>query len=230
VFGSMIDLLPWEACPELLLERLQLIAENLRDVRHDALETHDEEKGDDAQVHGTVAYARSRRRITDLAASGLHPWLGVIDPSRRFIFSIGGVSMRMYRGDSRRPPERNLRSFVTELLAMQLPLFEDSALGLDGSGWVWRMAIETDYSGLVIRVVVFQANPSREVRHLFEIPMRAAVAELSSVASIERPGKELSPAPVGKKKAVVEASDSAEAGSNGTVIPFPGDRSPDEEV
>jgi len=226
----MTDLLPWDACPDLQLERLQLLAEHLRDVRHDALEIHDEVKGDDAQVHGTVAYARSCRRIKDLATSGKHPWLGIIDPSRRFIFSIGGMSMRMYRGDSRRPPERSLRSFVTELVAMQMDLpFEESSFMRDDAGWVWRMAIETDISGLVVRVVVFQTNPARNVRHLFEIPMRGAVAEISPVTPLERPGKELSPAPVGKKKVFTESDDATNASPGGEVIPFPRDRYPDGE-
>src|ERR1700687_6190628 len=168
----MTDLVPWEACSELKLERLQLIAENLRAVRHDALEIHDEEKGDDAQVHGTVAYAGSRQRIKMLADSGAHPWLGIIDPSRRFIFSIGGTSMRMYHGDARRPPERSLRSSLTELVAMQMALpFDEQASTVDNVGWVWRVAIETDVNGLVVRVMVFQANPAREVRNIFEVPM-----------------------------------------------------------
>ncbi len=222
-YSPMRDQLPWEVCPELKLERLQLLAENLREVRHDALEIHDEEKGDDAQVHGTVAYARSCQRIRDLVASGEHSWLGVMDPSRRFIFSIGGTSMRMYRGDARRPPERSLKSYVAELMAMQMPLFaEDAADRTEASGWFWRMAIETDVNGLVVRVVVFQAHAvTRDVRNAFEVPLSdGSVTEVSPVTPIVRPGKEIPSAPVGKKKRDAHDSDLAKADGNGVVVPF----------
>lgn len=219
----MRDQLPWEVCAELKLERLQLLAENLREVRHDALEIHDEEKGDDAQVHGTVAYARQRKRITDLATSGEHPWLGIIDPSRRFIFSIGGTSMRMYRGDARRPPERSLRSYVAELVAMQMSLFgEDAAERTEATGWFWRMAIETDASGVVVRVVVFQAHAKTlEVKNPFEIPLRdGAVTLVSPVTPLVRPGKEIQPAPVKKKRREPQETGKAQAHGGGVVLPF----------
>ena len=220
----MREQLPWEACLELKLERLQLLAENLRDVRHDALEIHDEEKGDDAQVHGTVAYARQRRRITDLAASGEHPWLGIIDPSRRFIFSIGGTPMRMYRGDARRPPERSLRSYVAELVALQMDLFaDDPAERAESKGWFWRMAIETDGAGLVVRGVVFQAHAQTlEVRNPFEIPLRdGGITIVNPVTPIARPGKEIPPATVGKKRRDEERE--AKADGRGVVFPFEND-------
>src|SRR5713101_3709432 len=122
---------------------------------------------------------RPRRRRgsgwRDGRSNRAHPRVARRDPSRRFIFSIGGTSMRMYRGDPRRPPERSLRSYITELVAMQMDLpFEELASTVDNAGWVWRMAIETDATGLVVRVMVFQANPAREVRNIFEVSMRDA--------------------------------------------------------
>jgi hypothetical protein len=220
----MRDQFPWEVCPELTLDRLQLVAENLREVRHDALEIHDEEKGDDAQVHGTVAYVRSCKRLMDLAVSGKHLWLGIIDSSRRFIFSIGGIPMRMYRGDARRPPERSLRSYVAELLAMQMSLFrEDAAEQTGTAGWFWRMAIETDTTGLVVRVVVFQVHAQTlEVRNPYEVPLRdGSITSVSPVTPITRPGKEIPPARVGKKRRErKDSDDKAQAEGDGNIVPF----------
>lgn len=218
----MTDSLPWEVSPDLTLERLQVVAENLRDVRHDALEIHDEDKGDDAQVHGTIAYRRSCFRIEKLVESGEYPWLSITDGSRRFIFAIGGTLIRMYRGDYRRPPARSLRSYVEELVHSQLELpFEEQVATLDG--WVWRMAIETDTLGAVIRIVVFQANTSLLIQNAFEIPLRDAVTEISPVVPLQRAGTQIPPARVGRKQLSnqEELGDNARAaGAGGEVVSF----------
>jgi hypothetical protein len=213
------DLLPWDVNPDLTFERLRVLAKNVRDVRHDALDVHEEEKGDDAQVHGTIAYRRCCYRLMELAKSGEHPWLSIPDKSRRFIFAVGGTSMRMYRGDARRPPARSLRSYVTELIAQQqgdLPFDEKIVVPRDG--WVWRMAVETDVNGHVVRIVVFQANPDLEVRNLYEVPLHDSVAEISSVSPLTRAGKEIPPAQIGKKKD--SATQDSAAAEGGTVLPF----------
>lgn len=227
----MTDQLPWEVNPDLTLERLQVLAENIRDVRHDALDIHEEDKGDDAQVHGTVAYRRSCHRLMHLAYSGEYPWLSIVDKSRRFIFAVGGTSMRMYRGDARRPPARSLRSYVTELLAQQqgdLPF--DEAIVVPRDGWVWRLAVETDVTGQVTRIVVFQVNPDLDVRHLYEVPMRDSVTAVSTVTPLRREGKEIPPARVGKKNDNAEG-DSATADGD-VVVPLRKDppKGGDDEV
>ncbi len=140
--------LPWDFHPALTEERLRLCARLLANARRDALALAAYEMGDDSWSVGCRAYAFGRQRLTRVAGSGEHPWLRVMDDSHHFVFLIEQVPVRFYRGPADEPTARTLRRQEAE--AQQLGL----ALGIDvAEGLVFRLAVETNASGSVERVV-----------------------------------------------------------------------------
>jgi hypothetical protein len=140
--------LPWEFHPALTEERLRFCARLLANARRDALALAAYEMGDDNWSVGCRAYAFGRQRIRRVAESGAHPWLNVMDETHHFVFLIDQVPVRFYRGLADDPTVRTLRRQEAE--AQQLSL----ALGSDvGDGLAFRLAVETNASGGVERVV-----------------------------------------------------------------------------
>lgn len=100
---------PWEFHPDLTPDRLIEIADVLRNARDGVLELHDEEHGDDSWSLGCRAYAWSRNQIVTAADEGRFDWLTIDDRGIRFIFRIGLVPIRFFRGEADEPHDRTLR-------------------------------------------------------------------------------------------------------------------------
>jgi hypothetical protein len=67
-----------------------------------------------------------------------------------FVFSIGGVPVRFYRGEATEPHARTLRQTFAEL--NQMSLFGLDELGKPGSHLLHRFAVETDFDGSITRI------------------------------------------------------------------------------
>ncbi len=159
----------WDMAPALTSDRMSLIAEILIRVRQDALAIFDPEKGDSSWGFGCVVYDRCRNTIVKAATQ--HKWLGILDHSLHFVFTVGGVPIRFENGDSEHPKPRHLRRRSKELKAQQLA-FE--ALGpdfpIEGR---WRIIYETnDETMAVDEVVLVQVNGESEILNAWplEIP------------------------------------------------------------
>jgi hypothetical protein len=140
--------LPWDFHPALTDDRLRLCARLLANARRDALALAAYEMGDDFWSVGCRAYAFGRHRLKRIAESREHPWLRVMDDSHHFVFLIEQVPVRFYRGAADEPTLRTLRRHEAE--SQQLGL----ALGMDeADGLVFRLAVETNATGGVERVV-----------------------------------------------------------------------------
>ena len=140
--------LPWEYHPALQPERLRLCARLLANARRDALALARAELGDDAWSVGCRAYAFGRQRLRRVAEAGAHAWLKVLDGTQHFVFTIENVPVRFYRGPADDPTARTLRRQEEEAKQLGLALGQAEADGL-----VFRLAVETDETGAVTRVV-----------------------------------------------------------------------------
>ncbi len=183
----MYDCKPWEAHDELQEDRLIFLANIIKQVRHEALLVHEPSKGDTNWGLGCRVHERTCYSIKE--ASNDQTWLDVIDPSLHFVFSIGGVPIRFYRGEAESPNPRHLSRRYPEIEAQQL------AFGflLEESQWLWRMAIETDNDGEVMRIVMVQVSESSDIKNLWTIPLTGNVPIITSVHHRQREGVDLEP-------------------------------------
>ena len=144
----MSKMFPWDYHPDLTADRLQAVAALIADGRQMAVELYDEAAGDDGWTLGCRAFWFGCARILRLAQSGTTPWLNMIDGSRRFIFTIGAVPVRIYRGEANEPTDRTLRQSHSELRQLSLLFPEDH----DGRDLAYRFAVETDVDGSVLAI------------------------------------------------------------------------------
>jgi hypothetical protein len=141
---------PVEVHPEFTDERLSLIAHLISNAVNSAARRHQSTSGDDGWSLGCVRFARIKNLLIRKAQSGDWPWLAIINPGKKFIFSIGGVPIRFYRGKPDSAPERTLVVSSPEFLQMSLA-FE----GMDAElkKLCFRFAIETGILGETVSVV-----------------------------------------------------------------------------
>lgn len=143
------DLKPWECHPDLTEERLRLLAKFFADTASEVAGEHSPESGDDAWSLGCRRNAWWRNRMLDIVQSGTWPWLQVICPTKGFVFAIGDVPMRFYRGRSETPPMNTLAHRADELRQLTIA-FGDS----DYRVFKWRVSIDTDRKGRPAQIVL----------------------------------------------------------------------------
>ena len=160
-------LLPWDIHPALAEDRLRVCALLLARARRDAVTMASTELGDDAWSIGCRAYAFGRHRLVRLVEQRRHNWLTLLDDSHHFVFMIGGVPVRFFRGSADEPAGRTLRRQVLEAQQMSLALGEEQADGL-----VFRLAIEARADSQVDRIVFLALRgEAGTVECLWPIPL-----------------------------------------------------------
>lgn len=184
------DLKPWDLEPDLAPDRLQWIARQFVAVRRQAVEDFSPAKGDNRWSHGCTCYARQSAVILKAALSGDYPWLRVIDPSLKFVFSVGAVLLRFFKGDVENPGT-NLRESFPELRVRQRSLdLGQGQLSLipanDVARMAWLIAVWTDDAGLATSVSIAAYSPTEELILSYEIPFDEAGA-LSPVSPLPPP-------------------------------------------
>ena len=135
---------PCDCHPDLQEDRLLALADFFASTRSTVVSLHDPMSGDDGWSLGCRSFSRWKNQLLSKAKSGDWPWLGIINPKMGFVFSIGSVPVRFYRGNLLKPPFRTLASSAQELKQMSLafPSAEEHYKDLR-----WRFAIETDFLG-----------------------------------------------------------------------------------
>lgn len=149
---------PWEAEPLFREQYLRLIAELLLPIRGELVSKQEPEKGDGKWGLGCCAYERMVHLLTALAMKGAYPWFSLIRRGNEIAPAINGCPIRIYGGDSEHPSSRQL-----ERAREQLNL-SDEWQRRDPS-WLWFFAVESDFRGAALRVVVVQANQENETRY-----------------------------------------------------------------
>jgi len=185
-------MMPWEVHPDLTEDRLEMVARLLAEVRNEARDEYDPEKGDGPWNLGCTAFYRSCSRISQAASD--FDWLGVIDPNFRFVFGIGAVPVRFFHGAAVSPRSNLLiRSNLELVWEQEVMEFVDEK---EQQGWRWVIAIETDVEGYVAQVVIVQVNERKETRNAWSIPFEGTVSVLAALGKVKAPVK-LPPATVG---------------------------------
>ncbi len=187
----MTDQKPWDLNADLTDDRLRVIAGLIVQARHDALDRHDPEMGDNAWVYGCRAYQWSCDRIVKADQAGTYDWLSIADAGLKFVFKIGGVQVRFYRGLPEEPSHRTLGRSFDEFNQLSLLAWLDHP----HSHLVWRFAVETDEDGDVFQIsfVGFDLNDAPVC--IYPVPLTDAARTLIPVeAAPDDEGVEI-PAP-----------------------------------
>jgi hypothetical protein len=143
---------------------------------------------------GCLAYDLTRHAL--IQQSLIEPWLRVIDGSMRFIFSIGSVPVRFYKGDPEEPTDRTLSKSYPEL--RQLALAYEKRV--DAEKFRWRFAVETAIDGTASQISLVGIDFDDTVECRWEFDERKIVP--ISAATTKRPeGKRIGPPAVGPKGA-----------------------------
>lgn len=190
---------PWLQFPALTQTRLRVLAELIQEVRHLAVLTHEPHLGDDAWVLGVRAYKRTCFAIAKGSIGEHQEWLSVIEnevrervreemapevlnPELHFVFAVGGVPLRFYRGSADEPTNKSLKRQYPEIHAQQLlmdyvpePVFDR----------VLRLAVETNELGEVTRVVLVHLDEKGNPHNPWEISLGAA-PKVSQFRAIEK--------------------------------------------
>ena len=193
-----MDKKPWDVHPELHKERLIEVAQILREVRHDALPEHNPTKGDSNWGLGTRVSERSWYALRE--AAELRDWLQIINPGKHFIFAIGGVPFRFYRGKPERPNSHMLARQYQEIRQHQTAF----KFYQEETEYFWRIAVETDVFGEVYRVVVAQVSEHGDVKMMWEVPISDRVSVIGSITPPKPEGVQLPPPSVSGKKRMLK--------------------------
>jgi hypothetical protein len=195
--------LPWEVHPDLAADRLTVLAELIAAARGDVVAAHNPEIGDDEWVLGCRGFQASRYRITQAAASGEYPWLTIDDPSRHYVFKVGKVPVRFYRGEPEDPNTRTKRQSFPELAQLSLAFPEENVREL--RDLVYRLAVETDFDGQVA-MISFVGLVGESIFVNWRIPLDPTAATVT-VMKPRAPGVVLAPPMVEEPGAVTEVQD-----------------------
>ena len=194
--------LPWEYHPDLTYDRLVEIGLHISAARDAAVDRHDTTIGDDDWVLGCRAFQACRHRL-QLAESEL-PWLAIIDPSRHFIFRIGAVPVRFYRGDPEDPSHRTKAQSFPELAQLSLAF-----PGSDVREVVYRIAVQTDLDGRAL-TVHFVGLMGDNVVLNWTIPIDTVAPSVALLRGAAE-GVELAPPVVDERDDGFESDESEEA-------------------
>lgn len=196
---------PWEHNPALTRERLITIGQLIIDGRNDAIERFDPDKGCDGWTVGCEAFAFQKHQI--ILASERFEWLDILNPLMEFVFSIGGVPMRFYRGEPDEPHDRTLRQTFAEL--QQGSLFSDEDLLGMARHLLYRFAVETDLDGSVMAITFVVLDGSAPIL-IWPVPLGEPFIRLAPVPGDESEGVILPFPPVGGRKDEAEKEETVE--------------------
>lgn len=139
---------PTDIHPGLQEERLIEIANLIRAARHEAEIRHEPRFGDDNWVLGCRCYRWSCHAI-EMAVETSPDWLRIVEGGRgglHFVFSVGTVPLRFYRGEPADVPAKTLRINFPELHAHQ-DAFAFAKNYTTATKTHLRLAVETDEVG-----------------------------------------------------------------------------------
>jgi hypothetical protein len=127
---------PSEISASLTADRLGIVAQRILDVLDDAIRTASTEL-DCSYSRGTLAWARIRNALVQMAELGAYEWLSIKHSGNDLILGIGKESVRFFLDDHEQPKKMRVLN-PTNAEARQLQLFEDEA----HSEFLWRFIIE----------------------------------------------------------------------------------------
>lgn len=194
---------------ERIIEACQLIVK----AYNDALEFFIEDMGDNRWSHGCRRWVWARKNIREAVELGGLSYLGIIrDVGNSFVFRIGDVPVKYKRTDPDEPDDSVIRQALCE--TQQLSLLEFAGIS-DPCELSWRVLIEDDFVGEVLRVVFVGIDQNKQARCYWELPRDKILPPISLVDSERDEGVELARPAVSLRNAPLEeAGDEAEETEN----------------
>lgn len=177
--GDMSDSKPWDYHPHLMHDRIVAVANCIAQGRSDALIRHDETIGDDGWTLGCRAFQFARFQIGRAAGIPSFEWLAIMDPSKQFIFKIGDVPVRFYKGEADEPSDRTLRQTFSELTQLAFTFGGD-----EGASLAYRFAIETDFDGAITSIKFVGLRGESPV-FVWDVPYTTTVTLPTAVPATE---------------------------------------------
>ncbi|WP_271078017.1 hypothetical protein [Aurantiacibacter sp. MUD61] len=165
---------PWEHHPALTEDRLSTVAKLIQMGRDNALDRFAPRFGCTGWTVGCEAFAFQCHEIATAAED--HEWLNILNSSMEFVFSIGGVPARFYRGKPDDPNQRTLRQSFDEI--KQGALFSDEELSRLSGRPLYRFAVETDFDGS-IEAISFVVLVGDTPMLTWQIPLDQSVSKVS---------------------------------------------------
>jgi hypothetical protein len=173
---------PWLTYPSFAKERLCIVAGIIRDARHSAVLLHDIANGDDDWSLGCRVYARTCHFLRVAALK--YSWLRILkeyEKPLRFVFAIGSIPVRFYRGLPDDPPDRYLFVSDAERSQGQLALKLDEIKSLNR---LFRLAVGTDSTREASKIILAEiTKQTGATTHWYSIPLDVAVEKVVTLQS-----------------------------------------------
>lgn len=169
---------PSDLHPDLTQERIDIIGHLIARVRLENIESADER--DDGWSLGCRAYKWCCSEIIELSKTT--PWLEIINPSLKFIFTVGNVEVSFYKGVAENPKKNisNRAQYYPEL--RQLSILPNIEIP---EKLFWAFAVETDVEGITTSIEFFAMSEDSEVISAHNVPLQNVVRTLYAVKTSE---------------------------------------------
>ena len=200
---------PSDIYPALTDERLSAVAAIITKARHEAAIRHEPELGDNNWTLGCRGYAFQCHGI--VSGTVEHSWLTIVEggghietedrdlfwTSLRFVFAVGGVPLRTYRGDPTDVPTKSLRVTYPELTAKQTVLW-----GSAPTPHALRLAVEFDDRGEVSQITLVQVldEEGKRIGETWPITTVEVPANVTPFTPRKEEGTDLGQPAVGSRK------------------------------
>lgn len=191
---------PSDLDPDLTDDRIDLIGRLLARVRIENIESADER--DDGWSLGCRAYKWCCSEI--IALSITKPWINIVNPTLKFIFTIGKVEVSIYKGGADNP-KKNITSRATCYPELrQISILSDLEVP---DVLVWAYAVETNNEGLTTNIEFIAMDEMGDVIASRTVPLNNIARTLYAVTTTESAPVDVPAAPVylprvGKDKTV----------------------------
>ncbi len=180
---------PSDIHAELTGERIDLVGNLIAKVRYENIDSADIR--DDGWSLGCRAHAWCRSEISRLSAS--NSWLKVINPTLKFIFTIGDIEISFYKGLAN-SPNKNILSRAQE--HPELRQFSLLANFDIPDKTFWAFAVETDVEGQTTSIEFFGMSESGEVIASHSVPLEPVLSKIYPINPPHITSTNLGPAPV----------------------------------
>ncbi len=185
--------MPSELHAALTNDRIDLVGQLIASARAESLDLADER--DSGWCLGCRAYDWIRSEITLLAE--YTDWVKIVNPSLKFIFTIGNVEVSVYKGSPSKPKDNIRNRIQSHPEVRQISLFSDVVFP---AKLVWAFAVETDAEGVTTNIEFLGMDEAGDVIASRAIPLHSVHGRLVPAGTPESEPVELPPAHVSLPK------------------------------
>lgn len=185
---------PSDFHPHLTEERIALIAQLINQAYYEAQNHRLPEKGDTRWSLGCRRYEWARYNIRNSVGLNEFRFLSLLeDEGTKFTMLVGDVPVRFKRTDVENPDKAVFHQYLAE--EQQLSLLEFAGFE-DPCALSWRILIEDDFDGDIIRAAFVGADEHGQIKCFWEVPQDKIAPKPVSIPANHEEGIEMKPAPV----------------------------------